>query len=104
MLSVYACLKMKVRRSGSPGTTGQTYWLTRFYDIAGFNEVFGIMTVYGLQTVVMTYHNYISVGSVGLGHPHYAIEGRQDRVVGNGFNIHPCMPSFATGKRQSDPG
>ena len=91
MLPVEAGLEMEVGGCGTSCAACETNWLSRFDPIARFHQVLGVMTVSRFQSIVMTDHNQVAIGGVGLSHPHEAIKSGHDRIVGSCLDIYTGM-------------
>ena len=91
MLTVEASLKMEMGGCGTSRTSRESYRLPRFDPIARLDQILGIMAINRFQSIVMTDHNQVAIGGVGLSHPHKTIESGYDRIVGFRLNIHAGM-------------
>ena len=91
MLPVEAGLKMEMSGGGTSCASRERNRLSCFDAIARFHQVFGVMAVSRFQSIVMTDHNQVAIGGVGLSHPHKTIESGYDRIVGFRLDVHAGM-------------
>lgn len=102
MLTVEASLKMEMGGCGTPRTSRESYRLPRFDPIARFHQVLGVMTVSRFQSIVMTDHNQVTIGGVGLCHSHKTVESGYDRIVGSCLDIYTGMVSASASVWRDD--
>ena len=91
MLTVEASLKMEMGGGSTPCTSRERNRLSCFDAIARLHQVLGVMTVSRFQSIVMTDHNQVTIGGVGLCHSHKTVESGHDRIIGFCLDIYTGM-------------
>ena len=85
----HAELEMQVLGGSPPGAARQCDRIARFHHIVDRDEVARVVRIGGFHAVIVANHNDIAIPAVRFGHSYHTGESGTDRIVRNGFDVHP---------------